>query len=71
MGFNAFSVQLVNVVLICEAEHALANVCAVARAFPLFTRKTEGNNYASLEVEVCLPDGSEVGAGRVISSVLV
>ncbi|WKY14221.1 hypothetical protein Q1695_000062 [Nippostrongylus brasiliensis] len=52
--------QNLNIILYSDAENVLANVCAIARSFPVFTRKTESAYTANINVEVCLSDDSEV-----------
>ncbi|KAJ1364278.1 hypothetical protein KIN20_024337 [Parelaphostrongylus tenuis] len=49
-----------NVVLICDIDNVLANIAAIARSFPVYSRKTDGHTPVTVKVEVCVPDGELV-----------
>ncbi|CAJ0609066.1 unnamed protein product [Cylicocyclus nassatus] len=49
-----------NIVLVCEAGNVFASVAAIARAFPVFTRKTDPPPKVDLTIELCLPEGEEL-----------
>ncbi|KAJ1360781.1 hypothetical protein KIN20_019841 [Parelaphostrongylus tenuis] len=52
--------QELNVVLICDIDNVLANIAAIARSFPVYSRKTDGHTPVTVKVEVCVPDGELV-----------
>ncbi|VDN32854.1 unnamed protein product, partial [Cylicostephanus goldi] len=49
-----------NIVLVCEAGNVFASVAAIARAFPVFTRKSDPPPKVDLTIELCLPEGEEL-----------
>ncbi|XP_063218384.1 probable aminopeptidase NPEPL1 [Bacillus rossius redtenbacheri] len=57
------------VVLVCERQDAYASACAVARAYPLFTRKTTASaEPARVRVEFVLVPGAEPPEGREVAN---
>ncbi|XP_043233600.1 probable aminopeptidase NPEPL1 isoform X2 [Amphibalanus amphitrite] len=53
------------VVLVCERADMLATGCAVARALPLFTRKSGPQPEPTITVEVLVVDGEQASAEEV------
>ncbi|KAK6760434.1 hypothetical protein RB195_021778 [Necator americanus] len=49
-----------NIILVCEAGNVFANVAAIARAFPIFSRKTDPPPIVNLTIELCLPEGEKL-----------
>ncbi|KAL6724694.1 hypothetical protein Aduo_019558 [Ancylostoma duodenale] len=49
-----------NIILVCEAGNVLANVSAIARAFPIFSRKTDPPPTVRLTIELCMPEGERL-----------
>ncbi|VDM74737.1 unnamed protein product [Strongylus vulgaris] len=60
MSQCSMSLQKLNIILVCEAGNVFANVAAIARAFPTFTRKTDPPPKVDLTIELCLPDGEKL-----------
>ncbi|XP_015922316.1 probable aminopeptidase NPEPL1 [Parasteatoda tepidariorum] len=49
------------VVMVCEYSNAFPSACAIARAFPLFTKKNGGSPHTvTVEFIILSPDGSKV-----------
>jgi probable aminopeptidase NPEPL1 len=55
---NAIGVELQSIVIVCERENLFASGCAVARAFPLFSRKTKQNSQTNVVLVEFLLVGS-------------
>ncbi|XP_030371693.1 probable aminopeptidase NPEPL1 [Scaptodrosophila lebanonensis] len=56
---HVLNVNEEHVVLVCERENIFASACAVARAFPLYSRKT-GNGFSTSPTN----DGGDAGSHR-------
>ncbi|KAF0311463.1 putative aminopeptidase NPEPL1 [Amphibalanus amphitrite] len=57
------------VVLVCERADMLATGCAVARALPLFTRKSGPQPEPTITVEVLVVDGEQASAEEEVKKV--
>ncbi|KAI6244135.1 CYTOSOL-AP domain-containing protein [Aphelenchoides fujianensis] len=58
-------VKNLSLVLYAQFEHVLASVSAVARAFPLYSRKTKKAGFESVHLEVVVSDGKKLAAKDV------
>ncbi|KHJ98215.1 cytosol aminopeptidase family, catalytic domain protein [Oesophagostomum dentatum] len=52
--------QKLDIILVCEKSNVFAEVAAVTRAFPIYTKKSEPPPELNLVIELCLPEGEEL-----------
>jgi probable aminopeptidase NPEPL1 len=56
----ANGVKQLSVIIYAEYDHVLGSVSAVARSFPLFSRKTKKGDLESIQIEVVVTDGKSL-----------